>query len=59
MYETNMKANVPVINAIEEMSDNIVDAFKTIGVYADFGYDKLRVGLNHENYRAGEKLYGI
>lgn len=59
MYETNMKANIPVMNAIEEMTDTLVDTLKNMGVYAEFDYDKLRVGLNNANYRAGEKLYGV
>lgn len=58
MYETNMKANVPVMNAIEELGDKITEGLSNISVYADFGYDKLRVGLNKENKRIGQKAYG-
>lgn len=58
MYETNMKANVPVMNAIEELGDRIAEGLSNISVYADFGYDKLRVGLNKENKRIGQKAYG-
>lgn len=58
MYETNMKANVPVMNAIEELGDRITEGLSSISVYADFGYDKLRVGLNKENKRVGAKAYG-
>ena len=58
MYEVNMKANVPVMNAIEEMTDRLTNALDNIGVYAEFDYDKLRVGLNRENNRYGNKFYG-
>ena len=58
MYETNMKANVPVMNAIEELGDRITEGLSNISVYADFGYDKLRIGLNKENKRVGSKAYG-
>ena len=59
MYETNLKANVPVINAIEEMTDTVVQALRSVGVYAEFDYDKMRIGIDNSNYRAGEKLYGV
>ena len=59
MYETNVKANIPVINAVEEMSDRLVGAIQNIGVYAEFGYDKLKVGLDAENKRTGKKLYSM
>lgn len=57
LYETSIKANIPVINAVEEMGDKMTQALSNIGVYAEFGYDKLRVGLNKENARVGNKLY--
>lgn len=59
MYETNVKANIPVINAVEEMGDRIVGALGNIGVYAEFGYDKLKVGLDAESKRTGKKLYSM
>ena len=59
LYETNMKANVPVMNAIEEMGDKVVGALNNMGVYAEFDYSKLKVGIDNENYRTGGKLYGI
>lgn len=59
MYETNVKANIPVMNAIEELGDRLVQTWNTMGVYAEFDYSKLKVGLDNENYRAGGKLYGI
>lgn len=58
MYETNIKANIPVMNAIEDMSDRVVEALQGLGVYAEFDYSKLRVGLNNANKVAGNKLYG-
>ena len=59
MYETNVKANIPVINAVEEMGDRLVGALQNIGVYAEFGYDKLKVGLDAESKRTGKKLYSM
>lgn len=59
MLETNMKANIPVMNAIEEMGDKLVGALNNIGVYAEFDYSKLKIGLDNENYRTGGKLYGV
>lgn len=47
------------MNAIEEMGDKLVTALNSIGVYAEFDYSKLKVGLDNENYRVGGKLYGI
>ena len=59
MYETNVKANIPVINAVEEMSDRLVGALQNIGVYAEFDYSKLKVGLDAEGKRTGKKLYSM
>lgn len=59
MLETNLKANVPVMNAIEEMGDKLVGAINNIGVYAEFDYSKLKVGLDNENAKVGGKLYGV
>ena len=59
LLETGQQANIPVMNAIEEMGDKLVTALNSIGVYAEFDYSKLKVGLDNENYRVGGKLYGI
>lgn len=59
LLETSTQANVPVMNAIEEMGDKLVTALDSIGVYAEFDYSKLKVGLDNENYRVGGKLYGV
>lgn len=59
MYETNLKANVPVLNAIEEMTDRLTEAFLDVGVYAEFGYDKMIVGLDNAKRKRGAKLYGV
>ena len=59
LLETSTQANVPVMNSIEEMGDKMITALNSIGVYAEFDYSKLKVGLDNENYRAGGKLYGI
>lgn len=59
MYETNLKANVPVLNAIEEMTDRLVETFSDVGVYAEFGYDKMIVGLDNAKRKRGAKLYGV
>lgn len=59
LLETSTQANVPVMNSIEEMGDKIISALNSIGVYAEFDYSKLKVGLDNENYRVGGKLYGI
>lgn len=59
LLETGERANIPVMNAIEEMGDKLVEALNSIGVYAEFDYSKLKVGLDNENYRVGGKLYGI
>lgn len=59
MYETNLRANVPVLNAIEEMTDRLVEAFSNVGVYAEFGYDKMIVGLDNAKRKRGAKLYGV
>ncbi len=59
MYETNLKANIPVINAVEEMGDKMVQALADIGVYAEFGYDKMIVGLDNAKRKRGAKLYGV
>lgn len=57
MYETNVKANIPVMNAIEEMTERLESALSQLRVYATFGYDKLRVGLETEDKKAGNKLF--
>lgn len=59
MYETNLKANVPVLNAIEEMTDRLTESFSNVGVYAEFGYDKMIVGLDNAKRKRGAKLYGV
>ena len=59
LLETSTQANVPVMNSIEEMGDRIISALNNIGVYAEFDYSKLKVGLDNENYRVGGKLYGV
>lgn len=59
LLETSTQANIPVMNSIEEMGDRLVSALNNIGVYAEFDYSKLKVGLDNENYRVGGKLYGI
>ena len=59
MYETNLRANVPVLNAIEEMTDRLTEAFSDVGVYAEFGYDKMIVGLDNAKRKRGAKLYGV
>lgn len=59
LLETSERANIPVMNSIEEMGDKLVTALNSIGVYAEFDYSKLKVGLDNENYRVGGKLYGI
>ena len=59
LYETSTQANIPVMNAVEELGDKLVSAFNSIGVYAEFDYSKLKVGLDNENYRVGGKLYGV
>ena len=59
MYETNLKANVPVLNAIEEMTDRLTESFSNVGVYAEFEYDKMIVGLDNAKRKRGAKLYGV
>lgn len=59
LLETSTQANIPVMNSIEELGDKMITALNSIGVYAEFDYSKLKVGLDNENYRAGGKLYGI
>lgn len=59
LLETSTQANIPVMNSIEEMGDRLVSALNSIGVYAEFDYSKLKVGLDNENYRVGGKLYGV
>lgn len=59
LLEMGQRANIPVMNSIEEMGDKLVQALNNIGVYAEFDYSKLKVGLDNENYRVGGKLYGV
>lgn len=59
LLETSTQANIPVMNAIEDMGERLVTALNNIGVYAEFDYSKLKIGLDNENYRAGGKLYGV
>ena len=59
MYETNVKANMPVLNAIEEMTERLENAWNNTRVYAEIGYDKIKVGLDKENDRVGTQLYRV
>ena len=59
LLETSTQANIPVMNAIEELGDRFIEALNNVGVYAEFDYSKLKVGLDNENYRVGGKLYGV